>query len=145
MADQLCGAIRVNTKQVGAIAGVFCLGPAARAVFGQTIRHSPFGSFVRVHKNHLRNNIARLLNADAVPDAHIELVNIGLVMEGGPLYGRPGQNNRLQDGQGGNSSRAADLRLDIKDLGIFLFRRVFIRQSPARVFHRFAHALSYAH
>ena len=134
VAQQLGGALRPGTADVGPVLVPGHRRPAHRADGGQQVGDSPLGALLLHHGHNLRDDLPRLLHDHPVPDADILFRNKVLVVEGGVGDGgarQPdGGNHRL----GGEHPGAAHLNHDVLHHALLLLRRVLVSRRPAGKF-----------
>ena len=80
----------------------------------------------------LRDDLARLVDAHRVTDAHVEVVDEVLVVQGRALDCRAAEPDRVKDSRRRDASRTADGELDFADDRLLLLRRVLVGNRPAR-------------
>ena len=80
----------------------------------------------------LGDDVAGLLEHDPVPDPDVLAAELVEVVERGPGHGRAGDLDRGQVGDRREGPRPADVRHDVLEEGLDLFRRELERDGPAR-------------
>ena len=90
----------------------------------------------------LRDDLARLVDAHRVTDAHVEVVDEVLVVQGRALDRRAAEPYRVKDGRRCDAARASDGELDLTDDRLLLLGRVLVGNGPARHLGRRAELLA---
>ena len=80
----------------------------------------------------LGDHVAGLADDDGVADQHALALHLAGVVQGGQLHGRAGDLHRLHVGERGDPAGAADVDLDVEELGGRLLGRVLEGDRPAR-------------
>ncbi len=76
------------------------------------------------------DNLAGLLHHDRVPRADILAPDLVLIMERGPADGRASEQDRPQVRDRGQGACSPDLKLNLFQHGVGLFRSKFISHGP---------------
>ena len=80
----------------------------------------------------LRNDLASLLDGDAIADPQAQAGDLVPVVNRRPRDGRPRDVDRIEDRDRGHGTRAPDIELDLAQDGGDLARRKLVRDRPAR-------------
>ena len=90
----------------------------------------------------LRDDLAGLVDAHRVADAHVEVVDEVLIVQGRALDCRAAEPDRVKDGRRRDAARASDGELDLADDRLLLLGRVLVGNGPARHLGRRAELLA---
>src|SRR5690606_16877189 len=138
---QLRRAARVDTPGHRLAFGAHYGTPARRAGLGHLERPLGTGALALDDPDHLRDDVARLLDHHRVADADVLLAAVIFVVQGGPGGRRPGDPHRIQDGHGRDGPRAAHVDHDVPHHRRHLFGRELVGDGPAGALGRHAQAL----
>ena len=105
---------------------------ALGACIRQTKRHRSLRASGEIDAEDFRDNFPRLAYDDRIADAHIELIDKVLIVEGCRRDGRTGEPHRLNDRLRRQNAGSADLHNNIAHYARLFLRRVLIRHRPAR-------------
>ena len=126
------------------VGGFFAIAGGIEAEFlqaGFEIERLGVGGALREHDaEHLRDDLAGLLDADGVAFADILAGDLIGVVQGRAGDGRAGEQDRVELGDGRDGSGAADLHADLAEDGLGLVRRELERHGPVRELARRAGA-----
>ena len=81
---------------------------------------------------HLRDDVAGALDAHGVADAHVQPLDLVLVVQGGARHRHAADGDRLQHRDRRQRAGAADLDDDVFQHGLRLLGGEFMRRGPAR-------------
>ena len=106
--------------------------PHSGHVVGMTNSRSEPSRSVDDGAEDLGDHVAGLADHHRVADEHALALDLRRVVQGGLADGRPGDLDRLHEGERGDPAGAADVDLDVEQLGGRLLRRVLVGDRPAR-------------
>src|SRR5213078_3609952 len=104
---------------------------AGRAVGGVDIFALVAGAQVGDRAEHLGDHVAGLAQDDHVADEDALALDLVRVVQGGPVYRRPADLDRLHHGERRDPAGAPDVDLDVEQPGGHLLRRVLEGDGPA--------------